>query len=100
MIQLRRILVPTDFSTFSQCALDYGCAFAERFRAELHLLHVVDDYFLLAPEANLTLPDRDRYRKDLVAAAERELQKYPAPGACTGAVLRKVIVGTAFLETI
>jgi nucleotide-binding universal stress UspA family protein len=100
MLQLRRILVPTDFSTFSRCALDYGCAFAERFGAELHLLHVVDDYFLLAPEANLALPDRDQYRKDLVDAAERELQKHPAPGACTGAVLRKIVVGTAFLEII
>ena len=39
MIDLRRILVPTDFSKHSHNALKYAVAFAEKFGAELHLLH-------------------------------------------------------------
>ena len=40
MIDLHRILVPTDFSKHSANALTYAVAFAEKFSAELHLLHV------------------------------------------------------------
>ena len=53
MIDLRRILVPTDFSKSSHSALTYGVAFARKFGAELHLLHVVQDIALFIPEAVL-----------------------------------------------
>ena len=43
MIKLERILVPTDLSEFSQHAVRYGCEFARRFGAQLHLLTVVQD---------------------------------------------------------
>ncbi len=49
MIDLRRILVPTDFSKFSDNALTYAVAFADKFGAELHLLHVVQDLALFIP---------------------------------------------------
>ena len=42
MIDLKRILVPVDFSKFSGNALRYACALAEKFSAEVHLLHVTD----------------------------------------------------------
>ena len=41
MIQIERILVPTDFSTFSRIALRHGCELAKRFNAELHILNVI-----------------------------------------------------------
>jgi nucleotide-binding universal stress UspA family protein len=56
MIDLRRILVPTDFSKSSQNALTYGVAFAARFGAELYLLHVVQDLALFIPEAVMVPP--------------------------------------------
>lgn len=43
MIALQKILVPTDFSDASACALRYGRALAEAFGASLHLLHVVEN---------------------------------------------------------
>jgi nucleotide-binding universal stress UspA family protein len=43
MINLRTILVPSDFSECSDAALRYGLELARRFDAELHLLHVVQD---------------------------------------------------------
>ena len=51
MIDLRRILVPTDFSKSSDNALTYAVAFAEKFGAEVLLLHVVQDASLFVPEA-------------------------------------------------
>ena len=41
MIALKRVLVPTDFSEFSEAALKYGVALSKTFGASLHLLHVV-----------------------------------------------------------
>lgn len=43
MINLKTILVPTDFSECSDAALRYGRALASAFGATLHLLHVVQD---------------------------------------------------------
>lgn len=101
MIQLRRILVPTDFSQHSQCALDYACAFAARFGSELHLLHVVNDVVPIVPEAGMVLPDIQSYRRELVTAAEQELARLPAPGQhTTSYVLRKVCAGQAFVEIV
>ncbi len=45
MIQLQRILYPTDFSELSLYALRYARNFAETFSAELHVLHVVDEAY-------------------------------------------------------
>jgi nucleotide-binding universal stress UspA family protein len=40
MIALQKILVPTDFSTFSEQALGFALPIAEMFRAKLYLMHV------------------------------------------------------------
>jgi nucleotide-binding universal stress UspA family protein len=42
MINLRRILVPTDFSETSAAALRYASALAHRFAARVYLLNVAD----------------------------------------------------------
>jgi nucleotide-binding universal stress UspA family protein len=40
MNDIRRILVPTDFSPCSEAALEYAIHLAQRLGAELHVLHV------------------------------------------------------------
>ncbi len=42
MINLTRILVPTDFSEPSRSALRYGAAFADQFGAAVHFLHAIE----------------------------------------------------------
>lgn len=42
MIELKRILVATDFSRHSQVALKYAAAFAKAFEAEVILCHVLE----------------------------------------------------------
>ena len=46
MAMIKRILVPTDFSTTSDIAVGYGIDLAKRYGATLHLLHVVEDTYL------------------------------------------------------
>jgi nucleotide-binding universal stress UspA family protein len=42
MTQLKRILVPTDFSPPSELAVQYAVDLAIRLRAALHILHIVE----------------------------------------------------------
>lgn len=42
MYTVSKILVTTDFSEYSGEALDFGISIAEKYEAEIHLLHVVD----------------------------------------------------------
>jgi nucleotide-binding universal stress UspA family protein len=56
MIDLHRILVPTDFSKFSQVALSYASALAEKFEAELYLLHIVQDLAVFIPDMITVAP--------------------------------------------
>lgn len=43
MAEIKRMLVPTDFSPASDIAFNYAIDMAVRHRASLHLLHVIDD---------------------------------------------------------
>lgn len=49
-IDLKRVLVPYDFSDFAELALKYALSFAQRYQAELHLLHVLPPHTLNEPE--------------------------------------------------
>jgi len=101
MIKISRILVPTDFSELGNLAVEYGAAIAEQFHSELEILHVIDDYFALAPEAQLMLPDRHEYLCDLQAAARAELAKLTATGKHSEThVGRHTTVGRPFEEIV
>ncbi|MFM7865985.1 MAG: universal stress protein, partial [Planctomycetaceae bacterium] len=94
MIRLNRILVPTDFSEFSRPAMTYACAMAERFGAQLHVLHVVPDPAMLVPEAAVFSVESMQAQSDqLVADAQKLLQQIPAGGQSGQSVVREVRVG-------
>lgn len=82
MIDLKRILHPTDFSEHSQCAQAYAVEFARQFGAELHLVHVVDELTTLppAPDAIYAVPQIDfaEVRRNAEAALARLSQSLPA----------------------
>jgi universal stress protein A len=102
MIKLDRILVPTDFSDFSRPAMQYGCAMAARFGAELHLLHVVPDPAMLVPEAAaFSVETMQAQSESLVRSALETLQKLPPDNwENEKPVVREVRVGAAFMEII
>jgi universal stress protein A len=101
VIQLNRILVPTDFSDYSRAALGYGCALAEKFGAELHLLHVLQDLVGLVPEPGLAFPPPGDYMRELQASAERALDELPGPLAPDGlSIERATRQGPPFVEIV
>jgi len=68
MIDLHRILVPTDFSQHSRKAVTYAKAFAEKFGAEIILLHVFQDLAVFQPEAVAVAPTVQPVEEFLTAA--------------------------------
>src|SRR5262245_6779052 len=69
-----RILVPTDFGERSGVALEYAQALAERFGAALHVLHVIEDPFILGSmSSEVYVPDVPALRAALVTEAEAQL---------------------------
>jgi nucleotide-binding universal stress UspA family protein len=97
MIDLHRILVPTDFSKSSRNALTYGAEFARRFSAELHLLHVVQDLALFVPEAIMLMPPMITPVEQFISAArtalDRAVQELAMPDV---RIIPEVAEGAAF----
>ena len=101
MIKLEKILVPTDMSEFSEHALRYGCEFARRFDAELHLLNVVQDVVAMVPEPGMAFPAPGEYMRDLQLASQEALDKLPDPNWVNGvSIVRDVRIGTPFVEVV
>src|SRR5438552_6311330 len=75
MIDLRRILVPTDFSKYSDVALTYATALAEKFNSELYLLHVVQDLAVFVPDAVAVTPPVAVPVEQFAAAARAALAR-------------------------
>lgn len=101
MINLKQILVPTDFSEYGAHALKYGCALAQKFGSRLHLINVVEDYYPIIPEVGVMLGERDQYLSGLRTGAERELARLPDQAWLPPErVTRFVRVGTPFVEIV
>ena len=76
MIELQRILHPTDFSDNSREALKYACSMAERFGAELHIIVVVADAVVtVSPPMAGFLPEG--YYQDVMESAENNASTVP-----------------------
>jgi universal stress protein A len=93
MIVLRRVLVPVDFSKHSQTALRYGLAIAEKFGAELYLLHVVQDVAVFLPDlvtvAPPVLPPFEQLAEAVRDGLTRFLKENHAEGRATALEVRE-----------
>lgn len=49
MVQLRNILIPTDFSDYASVAIEYGSTLADAFAAKVHLIHVLETHLSAVP---------------------------------------------------
>lgn len=99
-IQLKRILLPTDFSDYSKTATKYACELATKFDAELHLLHTLEIHPTSTPEfvMGLSLP---AYVQESKAAAEMTIHNVLDPKwAKGGKVIHKVVEGSPITEII
>ena len=100
MFQLKRILVPIDFSEYSKKALRYAISFAKQFNAELLLIYVVEPAIYPADFSfgQVTLPNLET---ELRIRGKRELENLEKNQIC-GKVPSKTIIrsGKPFLEII
>jgi universal stress protein A len=100
MIDLRRILVPVDFSPHAEQALKYAAALAEKFGAELYLVHVFQDLAIYQTEvvsgAPPILPPVDQ----LTASARGELDRLVRDKKLRPPVRTDVVEGSPVEEIV
>jgi len=74
MEQIKKILVPIDFSDYSKNALKYATQFAKQFNAKIYLVYVVEPMIYPADFSmgQVAIPSTDI---DLHSRAEEELKK-------------------------
>ncbi len=100
MIQLRRVLVPVDFSECSERAMEYAQEFCEKYDAALHLLHVLEVHVSSTPQftMGLAVPDRQEESFEL---AQQKLEEYPNKDwAANREVVRATVHGSPFVEIV
>ncbi len=80
MLQLTRILAPTDFSEHSNHALGYAADLARQFRARLVLVHVVsNDALESISKAHVPPHPVDKVYEDLTQEVREQYAKHVAP---------------------
>jgi nucleotide-binding universal stress UspA family protein len=72
-LDIKKILVPLDFSASSELALDYARAVAQRFGAALHLVHVCEVPALVAAPADTYAMSYTEWSQSLADEAQRQL---------------------------
>lgn len=102
MIQIQRILYPTDFSELAGHAVNYACSFADAFNAEIHVLHVVDEayqyWMAMGPNSLPVGPTPD----EILRGAQEQMARWKVErfAAAKKPVVADVRVGRPFVEII
>jgi nucleotide-binding universal stress UspA family protein len=93
VINLKRILVPTDFSESARLALRYGISFAREYGAELTLLHVVETVAVGYASDLFPVPMAEVFQ-EIAGYARGELGKLAEQARAEGVkVVEKVVQG-------
>jgi nucleotide-binding universal stress UspA family protein len=102
IMQVRSILLPTDFSECGNYALSYATALARKFGASVICLHVIEPIVPSVGYSGMTepLPIAD-ISDQLEDSAERELPKFAECEECAGLEVEELIVhGEAASEIV
>lgn len=91
MIQVKTILVPTDFSDSAQGALDYARVFALRFEADLLLLHVVETLAVGYASDLFPVPMAEVFQ-EMSGYAQAEVRKLGEAVRAQGLAVRELVV--------
>lgn len=96
-MNVQRILLPTDFSEHSKAAEKAACNLADQYGAELHVLHVLQDFLLSVPQTAAALLVPPQSLEDEVTGAEQEIQQVPPSIWTIGKnVVRAVRIGSIY----
>jgi nucleotide-binding universal stress UspA family protein len=104
MLNISRVLYPTDFSEFSVAALPYAAKVSEQNKSELHCLHVVD----LAREELLShgyivslAPLLEISEDEIIKSGRKRLDAFCEEHIATKQPLvKEVVMGKPFVEII
>ncbi len=100
MEQIKKILVPIDFSDYSKNALKYAIQFAKQFNAKIYLVYVVEPIIYPADFSmgQVAIPSADI---DLHSRAEEELRKL-SKDFINGSLQVEILIktGKPFIEII
>jgi universal stress protein A len=91
VINLKRILVPTDFSESARHALLYGTSFAREYEGELVLLHVVENLTVGYASDLFPVPMAEVF-DEISGYAKAELAKLGAEVREKGITVRELVV--------
>ncbi|RJP68526.1 MAG: universal stress protein [Candidatus Abyssobacteria bacterium SURF_17] len=75
MINIERILFPTDFSEHSKHAFHYALSFAKEYNAKLYMLHVIEDIQYLANAYMFDVPIMPSFA-DMEQNRLKEMQEF------------------------
>lgn len=98
MIQINRILLPTDFSDTSRQATAYALELSRRLDAQLHLLHVVPSPVTAMPSPGAPLPSS--VSAEMYQTAETQLKAWMSDEDVEGSVSREVLQGAPADEIV
>ena len=91
MIQIKRILVPTDFSESADHALTYGVSFAREYEAELILVHVVETLTVGYASDLFPVPMAEVF-DEISGYAKTEIGKHAAAVREKGIAVREMVM--------
>ncbi len=98
-MQVKTILVPCDFSEYSEHAFTWARDLAEGWKAKIVLLHAVPSFSHAAPPDRGFLVDIPKIEAELVVDAEKSLNDFVAKkGTTTVTVETRAIMGDPFWQ--
>jgi universal stress protein A len=96
---VHHVLVPLDFSTYAEQALDYAIALAQKLQARVTLLHVIQPPAVVNVKGGLW--PTSTFLQDLEAAVTRDMEGYLARVTAAGLEGEMVVVhGVPFQEIL
>lgn len=100
MVNLKKILFPTDFSEYSAVAQDYCISIAKKFDAQIYILHVIE-IFLPDPDYLSIYGDIDKLYKEFEAEAKKYMTQLVNDKQFASLKLQShITIGKPFLEII
>ena len=100
MAAIEAILIPTDFSTTGEFAVEYGCSLAQTLKSRVHLLHVVENPHLGPGGATLWNYSLPALRERLEEEAEERMATLAAQYEPDLVVERDARVGEPWVEIV
>lgn len=88
-IELKKVCVCTDFSEPASRAFDYALTFARNFKAELHVIHIIEDIVPTVPEPGIAMLPTQEIMTGLRKASEEAMAKLIAERDLSGVTVKQ-----------